>query len=328
MQVSLIICTYNRCEDLRLTLQQLSQSGLPENFLWELLVMDNNSADDTKSVCSSFADKLPLRYIFEPRQGKSFALNRAVAEARAPLLLLTDDDVSVTPDWIARLTDAAWRHPECVYFGGRVLSQWQGQPPRWFVENHQWLKVNPQIDFGPTEKEVAEVKHMCFLGANFAIRKSVFSPEFRYSEEFGPSGSFFGRRSRHGGEETELQFRMGDRQIKGLYVPDAVVYHRDPLYRMTEKYLRWYHQARGRENILNGDYILTPGHLFGAPRYLWRTFLSSSFQYLLTRWTRPPRVWLQAEIVAAAAWGEIMELRARGVYRKNSDSPQASGSKK
>jgi glycosyltransferase involved in cell wall biosynthesis len=277
------------------------------------LVIDNNSSDDTKSVCLSFADKIPIRYIFEERQGKSFALNRGLAEAQAPLLLLTDDDVSVTTDWVVSLLNAASRHPECDYFGGRIKSQLEVTPPSWFAQNQHWLEINPRIDFGKNELLVKDVKKMCFVGANFAIRKSVFSREICYSEEFGPKGSFFTPYSHHGGEEVDLQFKMAAQGIKGLYVPSSLVYHRDPPHRMTEKYLRWFYQAKGREKILAGDFVLTPRQWLRVPKYLWRRFFYSVFKYILTRWTRPSRTWLEHEIKAAITWGEIKELRKRSL---------------
>src|SRR5689334_18641740 len=87
MNVSVIICTYNRCDHLRRTLETFCGLKLPANVSWEVLLIDNNSNDRTREACENFGAKLPIRYIFEPRQGKSFALNHGIQEAKNDLLL-------------------------------------------------------------------------------------------------------------------------------------------------------------------------------------------------------------------------------------------------
>src|SRR6476646_149731 len=98
--VSVVICTFNRCEQLRVTLNTFLSLKIPPSVSWELLVVDNNSNDNTQQTCAALKHSLPLRYVFEGRPGKSNALNRAIAETSAELILFTDDDVDVAPDWL------------------------------------------------------------------------------------------------------------------------------------------------------------------------------------------------------------------------------------
>ena len=86
MNVSVILCTYNRCETLRKTLQTFGDLEIPKGVTWELLVVDNSSGDATRQVCESFAGRLPRRYLFESRQGQSCAWNGGIHEAAAPLI--------------------------------------------------------------------------------------------------------------------------------------------------------------------------------------------------------------------------------------------------
>jgi glycosyltransferase involved in cell wall biosynthesis len=109
--VSVVICTYNRAPLLRQTLGQLSRMRVPADVEWELLVIDNNSRDDTARVPLEFADKLPVRVVSEPRQGKTWALNRSLTEAAADLIVWTDDDVLVDEDWLGAFLMAARRFP-------------------------------------------------------------------------------------------------------------------------------------------------------------------------------------------------------------------------
>ena len=107
LSVSVIVCTYNRSSVLADTLESFLHLRVPEGVGWELLVVDNNSKDQTREVVEGFAGRLPLRYLFEPRQGKTCALNLALKEAKGDLLLFTDDDVRLDPGWLASFVETA-----------------------------------------------------------------------------------------------------------------------------------------------------------------------------------------------------------------------------
>ena len=98
---TIAICTWNRAERLTQTLTRLLDLKIPEGVSWQLLVVDNNSTDHTQEVLRRFEGQLPLSHHFEPRQGKSHALNRGVRHATGRWILWTDDDVLVPPDWLA-----------------------------------------------------------------------------------------------------------------------------------------------------------------------------------------------------------------------------------
>ena len=80
---------------------------LPAHLHWELIVIDNNSSDDTSIAPAEFVDRLPVRVVSEPRQGKTWALNRSLTEAVADLIVWTDDDVLVDEDWLCAFLMAA-----------------------------------------------------------------------------------------------------------------------------------------------------------------------------------------------------------------------------
>src|SRR5262249_21230021 len=117
-RVSVIICTWNRARLLDMTLEHFARLRVPAGVEWELVVVNNNSTDDTDAVLQRHEGRLPLRRLFEPRPGKSFAANLALAEARSDLILWTDDDVHVDPDWLAEYVAAARAWPDASFFGG------------------------------------------------------------------------------------------------------------------------------------------------------------------------------------------------------------------
>src|SRR5580692_3150369 len=97
MDVTVIICSHNRCQDLAKVLESIGASKLPNSLCWEVLVVDNNSNDRTREVAQGFSGRDPehFRYLFEPNQGKSYALNSGLQEARGSILAFVDDDVTV-----------------------------------------------------------------------------------------------------------------------------------------------------------------------------------------------------------------------------------------
>src|SRR5215211_6918793 len=100
MKFSVIIATYNRAEELVKTLESLK--NLESTGPWEVIIVDNNSSDNTREVVlervESFPD--PLRYIMEKEQGRSEALNAGIRVAQGEILAITDDDVLFYPQWL------------------------------------------------------------------------------------------------------------------------------------------------------------------------------------------------------------------------------------
>jgi glycosyltransferase involved in cell wall biosynthesis len=305
MNVSVIISTYNRCESLRRTLQTCCELEIPRGVTWELLVVDNNSHDATRQVCESFAGRLPLRHTFEPRQGVSCARNRGVAETTAPIVMFTDDDIDVDQQWLASLYNAVERHPEISIFGGRIFPRWEQPPPAWVQENSESMlrPLVAHLDLGDQEKVLTDTCAAPW-GPSMVFRRSVLTPRFRFREDVGRNGQNHIRAG-----ETELIQRLVKAGHQRLYVPQAIVYHRNPPDCATERFVFAYYMGAGiTEMRLQGAPAAT--NLWaGVPRYYWVKFMRHSFQYALSRWTKPSPTWVRAEIDAAKNWGRITELR-------------------
>lgn len=105
LKVSVIICTYNRVAYLPRTLEALASQTVPcQDF--EILLIDNNSRDNTPEVCRDFQEKHPelnFRYLVESRQGLSFARNRGIDEAQSDVLIFIDDDAFAAPDYLQNI---------------------------------------------------------------------------------------------------------------------------------------------------------------------------------------------------------------------------------
>src|SRR5829696_8927692 len=106
MKFSVIIATYNRAEELVKTLDSLK--NLESTGAWEVIIVDNNSSDNTREVVLGRVESfpIPLRYVMEKEQGRSAALNAGIRAAQGEILAITDDDVRVDPHWLKNAEDA------------------------------------------------------------------------------------------------------------------------------------------------------------------------------------------------------------------------------
>lgn len=314
MSISVIIATFNRAESLRRTLQTLCAVNVPGDIKWEVLVVDNNSTDHTKTICKEFSAQLPLQYLFEPIQGKSHALNRGIEKASFDLLLFTDDDVDIDRQWIYHYWQAFLHHPEVSILGGRIYPSLAIDVPGWFLA-HATGMLSPAsgyFDRGEEERLI----NTTFLGANMALRKSLFSCEAGYCHNVSIIANSPG--CIRGAEENEIQSRLIRKGHKALYVPSAIINHR-LLHQPCEAYVRSTFKAIGVNEVRLGE-VRMQACLFKVPMYYWKLLLLNSVKYILTRWAGPERVWLSAEINVASAWGVVCECR----FKKDESLPSDS----
>ena len=117
MKITVAICTWNRSALLDQTLTRMGDLRIPAGVEWELLIVNNNCTDETDAVIEKHrsARVLPVRRLFESKQGQVHARNHAVSEARGELLIWTDDDVLVPPGWIESYLTTAKMVPSAAY---------------------------------------------------------------------------------------------------------------------------------------------------------------------------------------------------------------------
>jgi glycosyltransferase involved in cell wall biosynthesis len=220
MTISVILCTYNRCVSLARALNSLAVSSLPEGTEWEVLVVDNNSKDQTREVVERFCQSYPerFRYFFEPRQGKSNALNSGIREAHGEILVFTDDDVTVEPAWLEYLT-APLHNARWAGCGGRILPEPGFSPPPWLAIDGPMNQLGALCAYFEPADLPGELDRPP-IGANMAFRRETFLKYGGFRTDLGPRP---GSELRH--EDTEFGRRLmagGDRLC---YVPSAIVYH-------------------------------------------------------------------------------------------------------
>jgi glycosyltransferase involved in cell wall biosynthesis len=294
VDVSVIIATFNRACDLTDTLKSLSQLRTARS--WELIVVDNNSTDATRRVVDEAASAFPapVRYVFETRQGRSPALNAGIRRALGDIIVTTDDDVRVETDWLDRIAEGLNRLG-CDYVGGRVLPIWQAPRPRWLPDRggKHWAVI-ALLDYGDQPIEFgARVP----LGVNMAFRRTAFDRAGLLDPDVGrKAGTLLGQ------EVREWCIRARAAGVHGCYVPDIAVRHVIPASRLRKSYFRRWFYWRGISRALlyerSGLDMEAPEqappqtrsvpHVFGVPRYLYRTAMGHARDWIAALVGRDP----------------------------------------
>jgi glucosyl-dolichyl phosphate glucuronosyltransferase len=314
MDATILICTYNRASRLGSTLDSIAALACPPNLQWDVLVVDNNSSDDTRSVVEvrqrSFP--VPLRYLFEPQQGKSNALNTGLRHTRADIIVFTDDDVCVPPGWLDSAVAPLRTRAEIAYTGGPVRPMWGGTPPAWLDPSGNLGGTLAVKDHG-AEPFVFEDRQKTPLGVNMAVRRALIDRVGGFRPDLGRSGA-----SLLGQEQAEFFYRTRAAGARGLYVPEMVLDHDVSASRLTFSYFRrwWYwkgvshsrlHRIHGRTEL--GLELSTVPRVAGVPRFILRSLARHVLHAVVGMFTFDRRRAAQACLKVAYCLGYIREHR-------------------
>ena len=314
MDATVLIATYNRAAFLDQTLTSLAQMHVSPALEWDAIVVDNNSADDTRQVVERHIGQFPVRlaYLFAAQQGRSSALNAGIAQAQGAVLAFTDDDVRLAEGWLdAAATPLLGSDASLMYSGGPVRPIWGGPRPVWLDERGNLGGPIAVMDHG-SRAFVFEDDHKTPLGVNMAVRRSLIERIGGFRPDLGRNG-----KALLGQEQAEFFYRSRQAGARGLYVPEMVLDHVVPASRLTRTYFRkwWYwkgvsharvHAIHGRTE-LGIDTHRVP-RLLGVPRFVFGNMLRNAVGWL--RGWMPPnsakraRHWLSVAYYA----GYIREI--------------------
>lgn len=230
VRLSLVIPTYNRSSQLLTTLESVVRQGADQS-LWECVVVDNNSKDDTHIAVEIFIAQHPevnIRYIFEPKQGLSHARNCGIALSRGDIIAFIDDDETIVEEYVQSYIDLFNGHDDAMAAGGPIVAHYQSGKPRWMSKYVAQPIANP-MNFGPNVRLFP--RRRMPGGGNMAVRREVFERIGAFDTELGRKGAVL-----MGGEECDLVERMRSHAMPIYYVPTATIYHRIYDEKLTEEY--------------------------------------------------------------------------------------------
>lgn len=268
--ISFIICTYNRDKYIYECLSRLTKNNYWSD--WEIVLVDNNSTDNTTAECKRFEEDFPTleyRYFLEKQQGLSFARNRGIKEAKGEWLVFLDDDAMVGADYVTNLLGHLQDHPEAGAFGGQIEPFFEDGEPAWYSK---WsMGFVSAIDRGgkahifPTNKFP--------IGANMGIKRDVINTVGPFNTELGRTGEKL-----LAGEEKDLFNRIRAAGFGIWYFPNIGVKHCIPARRTTKGFVKQLGYGVGvserlrTRNISKSAYgkrLFLEGVKWGATILLW-----------------------------------------------------------
>ena len=308
MKITIAICTWNRSRLLRQTLESIEQTRRPTALDWQVVVVDNNSTDDTRTVVDTFLDRMPVKYVLETQQGHAVSRNTAIANATGDYIIWTDNDTIVDPGWLQAYASAFEQNPEAAFFGGPIIPVFEKGKPDWLDATWKKCKgVYAERDLGDEKIELGS--GIFPYGANFAIRTET-QKQFLYDTADGRKGS-----QMVGDDEIRVLRSVWAAGNRGYWIPAASLQHVIPDDRATTKYIGCYFVGQGITNVRLEKVDKTSSTA-------WREAMACQFKWRLKRYLSEPEEWVSHLIRANLSWGEYLAIRSQ---TGSENSSRASG---
>jgi glycosyltransferase involved in cell wall biosynthesis len=266
MILDVIIPTFNRHLMLRRTLDSLLSAERPSHIDVRVTVVDNNSTDATKATVEGYAESFRdrLKYVFEPRQGRSFALNAGIAATDGDLVGMIDDDEEIEKGWY-RIVHSMFSQGGIDFIGGPYVPRWGADRPDWLPMSH--LGAIGWIDGGDSVVAFDQTYPGILMGGNAVLTRAILKKVGCYNTSLGRNGMRL-----LAGEDEEMYQRLLATGARGLYVPGLIIYHYVPPERLTKRYFRRWCFWRGvSAGLMDRDWDrrMPVVYFGGIPRYLY-----------------------------------------------------------
>lgn len=252
---SVVICTANRSTSLKRTLKSIID--VYGRFPCDVLVVDNNSKDNTKAVCEEFASA-GLRRVLEPVAGLSQARNAGLAATVSELVVFIDDDVAVRAKWLEELV-APFSKPDVAVVGGELEPVWEIPRPDWLQP--RWAHFySVELRWSKKTREISGAEWLC--EGNIAFRRQPLLAAGGFPTHLGRVGSLL---LSGDGIVVEAIQKSGGRAI---FCPSSVVDHFISADRIAPKWLIRRAFWQGVTSSVVDDYRIE--HLQQKPAREWR----------------------------------------------------------
>jgi glycosyltransferase involved in cell wall biosynthesis len=269
MKTAIIIPTYNRLSLLARLLQSISEATWPDSVIG-VWVVENGEMAGSDKIVNDFKEKIIVNYVYENRAGPSFARNRGIQESKADYFIFFDDDVRIGKDTLQAYANAFRKYDSQTFFGGPLEIDYETAPESWLLDFLPWSAQG--TDLGSIEKIMTEP---LLLGANHAIPRVLLDRcgDFDPLCPVGQTGML--------GEETRLQQRLLKSGAKGVYLPEAVVWHYVPAERCSENWALERQFRRGLSNAARlGTSVVNGRRLLKVPLWIWKEYFIELLGYL------------------------------------------------
>ncbi|MDR1494325.1 MAG: glycosyltransferase [Planctomycetaceae bacterium] len=241
INISVIIATYNRSVFLRQTLETLIRQDFPKGT-WEILVINNQSTDDTESVLQEFSARdSRIRSVYEEKIGTSLARNRGILESRGQITVHLDDDVILEPSWLKTLVAPIQNdlRQRIGVLGGRTINYFPDK------EVNQW--ASPFRESRPYSDHLCQLHNSPFPigGGNMAVPRWVYDQIGMFNTNLGPVGNIM-----LFAEDTEFIDRAYNAGLEIWYNGEASLLHQIPASRLTFSAIFNHRYNYGRSSVI------------------------------------------------------------------------------
>lgn len=216
---SVLICTWNNSRRLAQTLHTITRCAVPRGMRWELVLINNQCADDTDQVARAFERQLPLVLLHEPVLGVSRARNTGLAAVNGQLVIFTDDDVTPDPRWLSAYWHAYQARPTGYFFGGPIESEFEGPSLDSYLRRFAPYSVKG-LDYGAVERPLRP-RHP-LIAPNWACPVAMLRQVGGFDIRKGLNAVPGQVRV---GSETHVMRQLRKQGWRAWYVPDARVRH-------------------------------------------------------------------------------------------------------
>jgi glycosyltransferase involved in cell wall biosynthesis len=285
VQISVIICTYNRALYLSEALDSLYRQTLSKES-FEVIIANNNSADHTEQLCKQYMETHPdmqITYLNEKEQGASFARNTGAALARSALLCFMDDDAIANSDYLSRIIQFFDTHPDSGGLGGRIIPRYIPSEPGWM--SHYVSSMVGNFDYAPQVSAFKPGKYP--LESNMIVPKHLFDKINGFNTALpGVKGEL-----RIGGEGKDFFFRLQALGHRVYYDPHIIVHHVVEVAKLTPAYLYRVASGYGRGERVRTLQKSKLAYLLKIAEYLFKLGASLLLGILYLLRGQPAKSW-------------------------------------
>lgn len=234
LDFTVVIPTYNSERRLPELLERLKNQIDTDNINWEIIVIDNNSSDNTTQVIKSYQENwtspYPLKYFFEPKQGAAYARKKGVTEAQGQLIGFLDDDNYPIANWVAVAYNFAQKYPQAGAYGSQIHPDWEVEPPEDFHKIAPFLAI---IERGNLPLLYEPQKKLLPPSAGLVVRRQVWLENV--PDQMILTGRITGNMLT--GEDLEMLSYIQKAGWEIWYNPEMEIYHKIPKNRLQKEYL-------------------------------------------------------------------------------------------
>jgi glycosyltransferase involved in cell wall biosynthesis len=280
--VSIVLCCFNSSERIIETLHCLQKQVFSESIPWEVILVDNNSSDNTVEIATTYWQKNPVTDMIvlnEEIQGQTYARKKGLDHSKYEFVSFVDDDNRVDENWVYSVYNALKNHPDCAACNGISTASFEDKEPWWF----KYFETNFAVGNQGKQTGYIPLERGFLFGAGLSVRKSSLLDLYKKNYPAIQSGRLIND-LRGGGEDSELCFCFLLCGYKLFYDEKIKFSHYMPSSRMTEKGLYRIQTSLGRDEVVLSIYRSFLNPEYKPKMRWWVEFIASSkiyFQFLL-----------------------------------------------